>query len=981
MNNSRLDIDLEKRLAELQNLVVGDTENDVREDFLKPLLELLGYKAETTNNIARERALNYSYNHIGKERKKIKHPDYILSVDGDEKWVLEAKKKTESLDYQNIQQVHSYAKHKEIQVEFYVLCNGDTFALYQTKDTHYKPIFEFKRRELLDKWYELSKLLSVEYLRYNKKDLTIIFEQIIPEFFDDKEKRDLIKWTLSIILNEYKIQFHRIENRNNREVNYTDFYVKDSDNKIGLIRYIYNEEVIEKKRITALTNDIIDNDIISYIYLVTTACLDKEASEFIDKYDKKNPHEIYIVEGETLSQLLIKNQKITIPSYKEKCKGSVDTIRLLATENKQLYWAVEENDNKGEPYRILIFHPKNGEFDIETLRLSLNQYKLFVGCLIEDGNQGINEFVNDNPKVSLQGDEQINDEIPIPQIPIAENFESDSACDPKDFIGRGKIKAEFWNFINDVQKRKTAKRNFTIEGQSGYGKSSLILKLEQESKDKDNIFLYQIDVRLLCQYPGQAYIIPSAVKKAVQESIDQGFIDLPSHTICISRGRSLFYENKSIKLVIDYLRENEKTIIICFDQFDYLFSRNDLENIYKEFIAIVTQVNSLKENFVLGFSCRIGIPLIENNIRDKWYQFKDIREVFEIKEFDEIESKEYLNKFSERLNKDKNRRLNVELKKWLQEHCAGFPYLFRQFCSSIYKYRDDSCITPKKVEELIEDIFKKELEDLNFQEKHILMKIAKDGNISGLEETHEKVLESLVKKRFLLCSGAKYIITSDIRREYYSSGILPQIATKYIPTNNVNGSLYAMRDINKFETKKQLIKELLVTELQYQESTAQNIWRDIQNIFYIEYNSQSDKITVPKEFHNSTQDYYIADYLSRYFERNLIIKKILQHENIRNSKRFDRKGFTNICYEIIVDGNDSLKKDSNKDYASRLLIWLCFAGLIELMNKPLDIYRISSGSDSSNRCKGNILNCVKKPSKQDTIANKLPVIEQMGLFP
>ena len=103
----------------------------------------------------------------------------------------------------------------------------------------------------------------------------------------------------------------------------------------------------------------------------------------------------------------------------------------------------------------------------------------------------------------MEIEQTINSEIPIPQIPIAESFESDSACNPQDFIGRENIKQEFWNFINDVQNKNTDKRIFTIEGKSGYGKSSLILKLEQESQNKDNIFFYQVDIKLLCQGSSQ----------------------------------------------------------------------------------------------------------------------------------------------------------------------------------------------------------------------------------------------------------------------------------------------------------------------------------------------------------------------------------------------------------------------------------------------------------------------------------------------
>ncbi len=985
MKKSGLDPQIEKKLIELQNLTL-DNESSVSGKFLMPLLKLLGYQ---DNEIKTNFPLKYSYYQEGTKRTKVDatmYPDYLLLVNDQKEWVLEAKRTTQSISKDEyINQVFSYARHIEIQVNVFALCNGDEFALYETKNTDHKPVFEFKRSELLDKWYEIFNRLSVKAFQETKNDLTISFRPIIPDY-DPQKKRELIKWFLSFILDQYNLKFSSYKNKSDiAHDKYIDIFVETDQKDRGLLRYIdiSNRTIIDQDDIIDLTSRFLEEEIY-YIYLVTNIPSNAEADNYININNKKRPDEkIHIVSSEELPRLLMKSQSLSIPPYKDKCKGNVENITLLTTENKELYWAVEEINQKGVSDRVLIYSAKNEEFNIDSLKSLLHQNKLWVGCSIDNGNHNINEFNNNQISSQLellQIEQNINYEIPIPHIPIAESFESDSACHPQDFIGREEIKKEFWNFINEVEEKKTDKRVFTIEGKSGYGKSSLILKLEQESQSKENIFFYQVDIRLLCLCSEEPFIIRSAIKHAIEESIKKNFTDLYNHSISISREGALFFNNQSIIKVRDYLKSNNKIIIICFDQFDYLFSRNHLKDIYKELASIVVQVNSLKENFnfIVGFSCRTGIPLPEDTVRDEWNQLKSTMKVLkEIKEFNNTESEEFLNKFSQRLSKDKNIKISSNLKKWLKENFGIFPYLLREICNIIYK-KSAVSIVHKKLEELIKESFDEQLNELNShpEQYKILMKIANDENISLLEESHAKELSILVEKRFLTYSQGKYTIP-DIRKEYYSDKKLPEIPTKYIPRMNVNGSLYAMRHINKYKTKTEVMK-LLVDDIKYAESTAKNFWIDIQNIFYVVHNSQNDQIVFSEEFHSHNQsnldDYQIADYLSSYFRGHLIVKAILEKECIKNTESFNRETFKQVYCEIAVDRS----KESKNDDPSRLLTWLCFAGIFELI-KPLELYRLPQRTGSAKN-KGKILECMIQLQEQDKIANNREDPTQLNLF-
>ncbi|TAE57978.1 MAG: hypothetical protein EAZ87_15275 [Nostocales cyanobacterium] len=987
MKNSGLDPQIEKKLIELQNLTL-DNESSVREKFLMPLLKLLGYQ---DNEIKTNFPLKYSYYQDGTKRKKVDrtmYPDYLLLVNDQKKWVLEAKSTTQSISKDKyIHQVLSYARHIEIQGNVFALCNGDEFALYvyETKNTDDKPVFEFQRSELLDKWYEIFNRLSVKAFQETKNDLTISFRPIISDY-DPQKKQELIKWFLSFILDQYNLKFSNYKNTFDVDhAKYTDVFVETDQKDRGLLRYIdiLNKTIIDKHDIQDLTSRFVEEEEISYIYLVTNIPINEEADNYINNHNKKRPNEkITTIGCEELPIFLMKSQNLSIPYYKDKCTGYVENITLLATENKKLYWAVEEINQKGESDRVLIFSVKNEDFNIKSLTSLLHRNKLWVRCSIDNGNHNINEFHNNQISSQtelLEIDQNINYEIHIPPIPVAESFESDLACHPQDFIGREEIKKEFWNFINEVQEKKTDKRVFTIEGKSGYGKSSLILKLEQESQNKENIFFYQVDTRLLCKHSQEPFIVRSAIKKAIQKSIEQNFISLDHHNIYINRERSLFYQNRSITTVIDYLRQNNKIIIVCFDQFDYLFSNNYLIDIYKAFESIVVEIHDLKENFILGFSFTTDIHLPES-IRDEWNEFiKAIRrKAFkEIKEFNNSELDEYLNKFYQLLIREKKQKIPSDVTGWLKANFTFSPYLLRQVCSIIYNNPGVvSTIVHNKLEELIKNHFEDERnQKLGSREKFILDKVAKDENITSLEESYAEELHKLDIKRFLKCSDGKYTIP-DIRKDYYAKGILPKISTKYIPCMNLNGSLYAMRNINKFSKKTEVIN-FLVNEITYKEQTSDNLWRDIQNIFYVVHNSQNDQITFPEEFHSHNQsnldDYKIADYLSSYFQKHLIVQEILKNESIKDTESFDIDTFKKVYSKVAIDKSNHNKNDD----PSRLLTWLCFAGIFELIDPKMKLYKVPQITGSA-KYKGKILKCILKPTKQDKIANNLPI--QMNLF-
>lgn len=108
-------------------------EDSVRELLILPLLNFLGYGTTKDAKIYRSKSVVHPFVQTGSGRQQLKSvPDYLLEVDGNYAWVLDAKAPNEDiLSGDNRQQAYFYAIHPEINVPYYALCNGNEFILFE----------------------------------------------------------------------------------------------------------------------------------------------------------------------------------------------------------------------------------------------------------------------------------------------------------------------------------------------------------------------------------------------------------------------------------------------------------------------------------------------------------------------------------------------------------------------------------------------------------------------------------------------------------------------------------------------------------------------------------------------------------------------------------------------------------------------------------------------------------------------------------
>ncbi len=142
-------------------------EDSVREVIILPIIKELGYQP---SDIVRSKTLQHPFLKIGSKKKiPIKLvPDYSLKVANNFAWILDAKSPDKRInDYDNVEQVYSYASHPEIRSTYFALCNGLEFSLYKRESTN-KPIFYFQVDEIAHHWEKLCMFLSPSSFQLGK---------------------------------------------------------------------------------------------------------------------------------------------------------------------------------------------------------------------------------------------------------------------------------------------------------------------------------------------------------------------------------------------------------------------------------------------------------------------------------------------------------------------------------------------------------------------------------------------------------------------------------------------------------------------------------------------------------------------------------------------------------------------------------------------------------------------------------------------
>lgn len=150
--------------------VEGYNEAEVRFHIIDPIVRRLGYPDRPGTYLKLEEKLEYPYFHIGHKSKKkdlpLGYPDYRAGLLGRRgSFVVEAKSPASPISAQVVEQAHSYAAHAQVGANYFVLCDGLKFQIYETLSGHEaEPVVSIEIENVDGRFFEIENILAPERL-------------------------------------------------------------------------------------------------------------------------------------------------------------------------------------------------------------------------------------------------------------------------------------------------------------------------------------------------------------------------------------------------------------------------------------------------------------------------------------------------------------------------------------------------------------------------------------------------------------------------------------------------------------------------------------------------------------------------------------------------------------------------------------------------------------------------------------------------
>jgi len=391
--------------------------------------------------------------------------------------------------------------------------------------------------------------------------------------------------------------------------------------------------------------------------------------------------------------------------------------------------------------------------------------------------------MKDTRPLLASGIQQIKEEI-VEVRGSSACFEYQFPASPEHFVGRQQILKEFDSYVTEVINKKNASRSILLEGNSGWGKSSVVLACVDRLNTSGH-FAIAIDSRSASSSQFAIRVIDYSLSKF------QNFNDLMSRDL---KQKTITGFDGAIEILLEIgktLEANKKVLFIFLDQFENLFFGNEVLAKVRD---LFLKIQDTQTNIVLGFSWKTNIVALTDDFP---YEIRNTiattSKRITVDTFSDIETTALLKKLKEEL---KVQKIREDLKFFLSEFSQGYPWLFKKLCAHVKTQIENHTPQAEIAYSLlnIEELFEDDLQDLSSEEEDALRQIAKLAPISIQElgeEFKPEIIQCLVNRRLLVRIGSKYDVYWDIFRDYLNSGSIP-VQENYILRTQVGSILPAI---------------------------------------------------------------------------------------------------------------------------------------------------------------------------------------------
>ncbi|CAK3221623.1 Restriction endonuclease [Vibrio crassostreae] len=651
-------------------------------------------------------------------------------------------------------------------------------------------------------------------------------------------------------------------------------------------------------------------------WMISTGDYGKEAKGFVNEW-KNKPKEkatqlsFYdpekVIESLICSGVIKKQPEDLAAEY----IGSENLIGewILLVTSYGIFWAAATLAG-GIPSGVLCYYAKNNELVEDPDLLSK----------LADTDTSLNSLDFKLPKAHKTKVAEIESTktVSVVQVQTGEAWSDYRPARPEDFVGRLKDINYIFEFFKNIKENNTNTRIFAVTGNSGMGKSSFIAKLKSRAENyqnKNKYFLFPVDVRAAT---GPEYIY-SALLQALKHAQTEGFGDESIQLILSDVGSPL--NSDSIKSYLESLEGKNQLIALVFDQFEELYSKPELFDVFEKAKSLLLSAAALRSNFCLGFAWKSDSTThSEHPAYFFWHQLADYRITRKLAPFSDRESSAVINLFEKEIDS----KLHNDLRHNLIASSQGYPWLLKKLCIHLYEKIESGINQSDLLENKLDvaSLFKEDMETLSPAESSCLKLIAQRAPVDWfeiIEISGPDTLKSLIDRRLVIRSGDRLNVYWDIFREYVLTGTVPVIPLRYLPSTDFSSLYKVVKHLEHFD---KLSVHDLVQKAKLSEGTIQNIGSDM--IMFGVVNRESGLYSLSEDVKTCNEVEILR----------AIREKFSKHAFTYAIK--DKSSHSVININTLIDTLKQLYPDSKyadktwHAYTIRLCRWLELCGFIEL---------------------------------------------------